>query len=74
MKPTPVPEDSPRLPKTIDMIVTAVPQSPGMPWMRRYSIAFFTNQDSKTAWTASRSCSCGSCGNIAPVRSCTMSL
>ena len=39
MKATPVAEVSPRLPNTIACTLTAVPQSPGMPWMRRYSIA-----------------------------------
>ena len=32
---TPVPEVSPRFPKTIACTVTAVPQSLGIPWIRR---------------------------------------
>ena len=49
VKPTPVPDASPRLPNTIAMTVTAVPHSSGTPWMRRYSVAFLANQESKTA-------------------------
>ena len=45
------------------MTVTAVPHSSGTPWMRRYSVAFFANQESKTESTARRSCSRTSCGN-----------
>ncbi len=74
MKPTPVPEVSPRLPNTIDITVTAVPQSAGMLLIRRYSVAFLANQESNTALTARRSCSRGSWGNAAPVRELTMSL
>ena len=74
MNPTPVPEVSPRLPKTIDITVTAVPQSGGMLLMRRYSVAFLANHESNTAWIASRSCSRGSWGNSVPVREPTISL
>ena len=74
MNPTPVPDVSPRLPNTIAITVTAVPQSPGMPWMRRYSVAFLADQESNTAMMARRSCSVGSCGKGAPVRPLTTSL
>ena len=56
------------------MTVTAVPQSLGIPWIRRYSVAFFANQESSTPSMASRSCSLGSCGKGEPVRPLTMSL
>src|SRR2546422_3705534 len=48
--------------------VTAVPHSSGTLWMRRYSVAFFANQESKTALIASRSCSFTSWGKARPVR------
>ena len=35
VKQTPVPDVSPRLPKTMAITVTAVPQSSGRRWMRR---------------------------------------
>ena len=57
----------------IAMTVTAVPQPSGIPWMRRYSTAFFANQESNTALIARWSCSAGSCGNGVPVRSATTS-
>ena len=40
------------MPNTIAMTVTAVPQSSGIPWMRRYSVAFLANQEPNTALMA----------------------
>ena len=60
---TPEPDVSPLLPKTICWTLTAVPQSSGMRFSRRYSTARSPVQESNTARIAWRSCSCGSCGN-----------
>ena len=67
LKATPEPDASPLLPNTICCTLTAVPQSSGMRFRRRYSTARSPFQESKTAWIAWRSCSRGSCGNSSPV-------
>ena len=54
---TPEPEVSPLLPNTICWTLTAVPQSSGIRFWRRYSTARSPTQESNTARIASRSCS-----------------
>ncbi len=60
---TPDPLVSPLLPKTICWTFTAVPQSSGMRFSRRYSTARAPIQESKTARIDCSSCSRGSAGN-----------
>ncbi len=74
MKATPVPESSPRLPKTIEHTLTAVPRSFGMRSCRRYSRARSPFHEWKTAWIARSICSRGSCGNSRPVSRSTIAL
>ncbi len=69
VKQTPVPEVVPRLPKTMDWTLTAVPSRPSMRWMRRYLRALSHSQERKTASTAWRSCSTASSGKSSPVSS-----
>ena len=74
MKPTPVPELSSRLPKTMACTLTAVPRSWGMRSRLRYVTARGPFQEPNTASMAPLSCSIGSCGNGAPVARSTICL
>lgn len=74
MKATPVPESGPRLPKTIEQTLTAVPRSPGMRSWRRYSFARSVFQELKTASMARSICSRGSWGKSRPVSAFTIFL
>ena len=60
---TPVPELFPVLPKTIAWTLTAVPFSPVIRSIRRYSTALLPIQLLKTAMMARQSWSFGSWGN-----------
>ena len=64
MKATPVADVSPILPKTIAWTLTAVPQSPGIELIRRYTLARSDCHEPNTAPTAPHSWSCTSCGKI----------
>ena len=69
VKHTPVPEVSPRLPKTIWTMFTAVPRSSGMACARRYTWARGVSHESNTALTERSSCTRGSCGKSSPAPS-----
>src|SRR4030042_1383579 len=67
VKPTPVPELSPRLPNTIDWMLHAVPRLSGISFNFLYLAALSPNHEPKTALTAFFSCSKGSVGKSSPV-------